>query len=39
MPKTATSRSNRTVIPMLAKESLYVGIDVGKHRHLSPVHS
>jgi transposase len=35
MPPPAKSRSDSKIIPMLAKESLYVGIDVGKHRHIA----
>jgi hypothetical protein len=35
MPKTAKSRADLKAIPMLAKESLYVGIDVGKHQHIA----
>ncbi|WP_149404671.1 IS110 family transposase, partial [Dictyobacter arantiisoli] len=35
MPKTAKSCTNLTAIPMLAKESLYVGIDVGKYQHVA----
>lgn len=35
MGKAARAREENTVLPMLLKESLYVGIDVGKQRHLA----
>lgn len=31
----ATGGNALTVVPMLARESLYVGVDVGKHHHLA----
>jgi hypothetical protein len=35
MSSPASSNPNLTVIPMLATESLYVGIDVGKQKHVA----
>jgi hypothetical protein len=35
MKETATPRSHLKAIPMLANESLYVGIDIGKRKHVA----
>lgn len=35
MPSVSLTRANLRVIPMLANESLYVGIDVGKSHHVA----
>jgi transposase len=35
MGKAAKAQADRSILPMLSKESLYVGIDVGKHRHVA----
>jgi transposase len=35
MTHTATKRSNVNVLPMLQNESLYVGVDIGKHGHVA----
>ncbi len=35
MTHTATKRSDLRVVPMLANESLYVGVDIGKQGHVA----
>ncbi len=35
MPKAAKIQTDRKILSMLANESLYVGIEVGKQRHLA----
>jgi transposase len=35
MRNTADKRSNINVLPMLHNESLYVGVDIGKHSHIA----
>jgi transposase len=35
MAKRATQRADLKAVPLLLNESLYIGIDIGKHKHVA----